>query len=258
VGAVRERNRQASAGYTVRYVHTQVLFTPRRWAEALRQRPERIGDVEDLLSWLDGPLRAIFPYQRFLGCYGVLNAGRVEVRRRVALGHDSAALERLPLALDFATSGCIRRWAETRRPLLVDFAAPPDFVTKSERLLFRDAGRVAAHGVIDLAANVGTYFAFGGLHGPLGSAHAEALDLMAPTLNAMLVELVSAKEKPLDPLAALTPRQRDVARLATSGATAKAMANHLGLSEQTVRNALTHIYAELGVSGRAALIALLR
>jgi DNA-binding CsgD family transcriptional regulator len=58
------------------------------------------------------------------------------------------------------------------------------------------------------------------------------------------------------PTAALTQREREIARLATNLSSRK-IADHLGLSVHTVNNTLARAYSKLGVSNRTELIALL-
>lgn len=60
-----------------------------------------------------------------------------------------------------------------------------------------------------------------------------------------------------DRTAALTPRERHVAQLAADGRTRREIASELGLSVRTVGNHLNRVYDKLGVSDRAALLALL-
>ena len=54
-------------------------------------------------------------------------------------------------------------------------------------------------------------------------------------------------------VAALTPREQEIALLAAAGLPDLAIANELGLSVRTVQNHLTHGYAKLGVANRQAL-----
>jgi DNA-binding CsgD family transcriptional regulator len=49
----------------------------------------------------------------------------------------------------------------------------------------------------------------------------------------------------------LTPRQREVLRLASTGATHKDIANVLGVRSRTARNHLANLYQRLGVHTRA-------
>jgi DNA-binding NarL/FixJ family response regulator len=62
---------------------------------------------------------------------------------------------------------------------------------------------------------------------------------------------------PADALVALTPRERDVLRELGTGATNRGIAERLGLTEGTVRNYVTRILAQLGLTSRtqAALFA---
>jgi DNA-binding CsgD family transcriptional regulator len=55
----------------------------------------------------------------------------------------------------------------------------------------------------------------------------------------------------------LTPRERDVARLAAAGLSSKAIADQLYLSVRTVDNHLQRVYTKLGVKGRDDLAAAL-
>ena len=63
----------------------------------------------------------------------------------------------------------------------------------------------------------------------------------------------------VDPsFAALTPRERDLVELIAQGRDNAQIAAHLGLSEKTVRNHITSIFAKLEVESRAQAIVLAR
>ena len=53
--------------------------------------------------------------------------------------------------------------------------------------------------------------------------------------------------------ALLTPREREIAKLAARGRTSKDVAGDLVLSVRTVDNHLANVYAKLGIPGRAEL-----
>jgi DNA-binding NarL/FixJ family response regulator len=59
----------------------------------------------------------------------------------------------------------------------------------------------------------------------------------------------------VSPLDQLSPRERQVATLFARGASAKAIAEQLGVAPTTARNHLQNLYAKLGVSQRAELLA---
>lgn len=85
-------------------------------------------------------------------------------------------------------------------------------------------------------------------------AAARALELAAACGGPRTLALAALRA---DPIATLTPREREIARLAASGVTRRAIAEDLGLSLRTVSNHLNHVYAKLGVADRTSLAALL-
>lgn len=70
-------------------------------------------------------------------------------------------------------------------------------------------------------------------------------------------ERSGAPEEAAPDIMALTPRQREIARLVVAGLTARGVAERLGLSHRTVRSHLEAIHARLDVHSRAELAALL-
>ena len=59
-------------------------------------------------------------------------------------------------------------------------------------------------------------------------------------------------------LARLAPREQQTMELLSSGFTVREVARHMSLSEKTVRNYVSSIFAKLGVEGRPAAIVLAR
>lgn len=67
--------------------------------------------------------------------------------------------------------------------------------------------------------------------------------------------------RPLDgrsTLPVLTPRERDLVTCLATGMGNQEIANHLHISEKTVRNLLTRLYGKLGVSSRTQALILLQ
>ena len=56
--------------------------------------------------------------------------------------------------------------------------------------------------------------------------------------------------RPDPPVAGLTPRERELAALVAQGLDNRQIGAHMGLADKTVRNALSALYAKLGVEGR--------
>jgi DNA-binding NarL/FixJ family response regulator len=70
-----------------------------------------------------------------------------------------------------------------------------------------------------------------------------------------VVHRILARPVPQDPLAALTPRERDVMRLLVAGLPNKGIAHELVISENTVKRYLKAIFEKLDVDSRAAAVA---
>lgn len=69
--------------------------------------------------------------------------------------------------------------------------------------------------------------------------------------------LAPGADRPADPLAALTVREREIARLAAIGRTSREVAAELHLSTRTVDTHLSRVYRKLGLRSRAELASLL-
>lgn len=94
-------------------------------------------------------------------------------------------------------------------------------------------------------------------HGDFSRQDLEVLDLVRPALVAALQRSRSAATAlPAAPKleACLSPREREVARLAATGLGDKEIARCLGISPTTVRTHIDNAYRKLGVNNRVALV----
>ena len=69
------------------------------------------------------------------------------------------------------------------------------------------------------------------------------------------VRQILTQPQPQDPLAPLTPRERDVVMLLVQGLPNKGIAREMVISENTVKRYLKSIFEKLGVESRAAAVA---
>jgi DNA-binding CsgD family transcriptional regulator len=236
-------------------------FNPRHLIEALRTVPANRSELSAVAEWISGPLRRFFPFGRGVGFYGEFARGRVTIRHRLAIGYEDTALRRVEDVFFSAPRGCLAHWFETRRPLVIDCARPPAFAAASDIALFEanKPGSIAAHGIVDPNTGIGSFFGFSGVQLPLGAGHVEALDLIAPILNGLQLDLIASElAARRDKLEALSPRQHEITELILSGRDNGGIAAAMRLSEKTVRNNVSEIYARLGIANRAELFALLR
>jgi len=118
----------------------------------------------NVLAWTEGPLRQFFPFEKFLGAYGNLSGGRIQMRSLVSSGHAPDFLAGLESKFDLKSRGCFAWWVSNRKAFhpgqggALDEAGVPITATRLEleEINRFSLGVVAAHGVIDPFANAGT------------------------------------------------------------------------------------------------------
>ncbi len=229
------------------------------WIGALSAAPAGAVTEDGIRTWVEGPLRQFFPFQRFLGAYGRLSGGRIRMRNLVTSGHEAAFVASLEDAFDLNLRGCFAWWVQNRAAFILDPASPPPFATAREIEEVRkySLGITAAHGVIDPFANSGTYLSFSGVAAADPARTRAALNMIAPVLHALFLATEQVARPAVD-LSKLTDRQRQLVDLALMGLPDKTIATRLGISENTVGNHFRGIYERLGITKRSQLIAALK
>jgi DNA-binding CsgD family transcriptional regulator len=235
------------------------------WLNALSALPTAPVTESDIVSWVEGSLRKFFPFERFFGVYGSMSGGLIRMRSPVTSGYTQEFLSTLEDVFDPNLRGCFAWWVSNRRAFFIDATGGRDEqdvpipatrreLEEMERFAM---GAVAGHGVIDPYASTGTYISFAGVPTTGHKQTLAALDLIAPVLHSLLLAIKQREEPGVD-LTALTDRQRELVDLALEGLSDKAIARRLSISDHTVGNHFRAIYAQLGISKRSQLIALLK
>ena len=235
------------------------------WIDALGTLPTTPITENDILTWVEGPLRRFFPFNGFLGAYGNLSGGRIRMRSLLTSGHTPEFLSGLEDAFDLRSRGCFAWWTANRKAFMLDKTGALDeagvevIATRREleEIERFSLGVIAAHGVIDPFVRAGTYISFSGVPRTRPKQTLAALNLIAPVLHMLFLATRQIEKSPID-LTALTARQRELVDLALEGLPDKAIARRLSISDHTVGNHFRAIYAQLGVSKRSQLIALLK
>lgn len=228
------------------------------WLKVITTQPK---EVHEFLPWIENRVRDFFPFKRLFMAHGELVAGQIKTTHWLASGHEADYLQQLATTFELEHRGSMAWWFANRLPFTIDPAAPPPFASEFEvaEILAFDLKNVAAHGVLNCRSNAGTYFSFTGVAMPLSDWHIEALHLLAPVLNDLYLTHMALQMTTITKIVdRLTLRKKDIVRLIAEGQDDKSVARKLGISEKTVRNQLTEIYAQLGVSKRTQLLALLR
>lgn len=135
-----------------------------------------------------GTATVIFPFERFLGGYGNLSGGRIQMRLLVTSGHVQEFLAGLESAFDLNSRGCFAWWVSNRKGFILDKTGARDEagvpISATERELEEvkrfSLGVVAAHGVIDPFVTAGTYISFFGVPGAQPKRTLAALDTIRP------------------------------------------------------------------------------
>ena len=267
LGAMRKSERRQRKSKTAKAATTKAVDVPadpsaldiNTWIGALSEVPTGSITEQQIVSWVEGPLRRFFPFQKFLGAYGRLSGGRIRMRNMVTSGHDPAFIASLEDAFDLNARGAFAWWVQNRAAFILDPASPPAFASKRELEEMKrfSLGITAAHGVIDPFANTGTYLSFSGIAADHHVRTGAALNLIAPVLHALFLATEQVARSPVD-LAKLTERQRQLVDLALMGLPDKTIATRLGISENTVGNHFRAIYERLGITKRSQLVAALK
>jgi DNA-binding CsgD family transcriptional regulator len=228
-----------------------------RWLVALENQP---ASSSELIDWIEGPLRAFFPFERLVCAFGELVAGEIKMTAFRAVGHQPDYLRQLAGSFELAQRGSLAWWLAHREPFVIDPDNPPPYATAFEVAEIRefDLRNVAGHGVLNEKSNSGVYLGFVGVETPVSDWHLAALRIIAPVLCDLVVRDVALERKNSLNLSTLTPRQIEIVRLLASGANDKVIGRTLGISEKTVRNQLSDIYLRAGIHKRTELIARLR
>lgn len=235
------------------------------WLIALSALPVAPSVQDSILTWIEGPLRSFFPFERFFGGYGSLSGGLIRIRSFLTSGYTPEFLSSIENVFDLNSRGCFAWWALNRKPFFLDETGARDehdMPIPATRLELEEIerfalGAIAAHGVSDPYVNAGTYISFAGVPRSCRRRTLAALALIAPVLHSLFLSTKQADESQVD-LTPLTDRQRELVDLALEGLSDKAIARRLSISDHTVGNHFRAIYAQLGISKRSQLIALLK
>ena len=166
-------------------------------------------------------VRRLLPHGLLAAVIGRIDLEHVEIRTFVGVDYPEAALRKLPMTLNLRERPVVQHWLRTRQPLVLQL--PEDAALTSERerqeIETFGLGRLAIHGVVDLAAKTGSYFSFGRV-----PDHADRRELLAtlsmvtPLLHQALMAIHQSRQ-PLapSPLAALSPTERELLRWVAAG-----------------------------------------
>lgn len=156
----------------------------------------------------------------------------------------------------------IARWLTSGEPELFDGAAHRRATSGAKKPWVEAFDRyalenMAAHGVVDRAHKSATFFSFFQISARLGDHQKRVLSLLAPHLHVALQRCVAAVRPTSSGSsgAALTPKQREVAKYLALGKTNWEIAQILGCSERNAKYHVEEIIRRLDVVNRTEAVA---
>jgi len=85
----------------------------RRWTLALATQPSL---PKNLMTWVTGPMRDFFAFERCYLCHGQLSAGRIQITHSLSHGHSDEYLQQLHEQYEAPLRGTVTHWLKTREP----------------------------------------------------------------------------------------------------------------------------------------------
>ncbi len=140
--------------------------------------------------------RALLPHSSLIAVLGRLDLEHLEIVHMVPIDYPAAGIAELKPLINLRERPALMHWLRSREPLLLDLAEDSQLMSPLERyeLEALNLGRVAAHGVIDMAARSGSYFSFAGLAPAADRATVAAiLNLVVPHLHQALMSVYAAE-----------------------------------------------------------------
>ena len=218
-----------------------------------------VRSVEDFKQWTREEIRPILPHETLACGLGHLHAGGVALDCVVTIDYPVDHLQQIRNRAGGVDTPILRRWLATQEPQLFEVDHPWPDVPAAWIESFRSHGmrNAAAHGVYDTDRCVATYHSFHRIPGRLGSAHVEALKLLAPVIHETLcrvIESLNIEDRFATRFAALSAREKEIAKWVTLGKTNGEIALLLRLSENTIKHHMSSIFAKLAIETRAQLV----
>ena len=197
--------------------------------------------------------RTLLAHTSLIAAVGRIDLDHLEIVHVIPVDYPEAGTAALRRWLNLRERPALMHWLRSREPLVLDITQDAHLLSELERneIESLQLGRVAAHGVVDLAARSGSYLSFAGVPPETPKVQLERmLRLIVPHLHQAL-EATRRNERDAAPSGAvLTIIERELLRLVAAGRTNAEIALTRGRSEATVRNQLTVAFRKLGVRNR--------
>jgi DNA-binding CsgD family transcriptional regulator len=198
--------------------------------------------------------QALLPHASLIAALGRVDLDHLEIVHIAAVDYPTVGVTSLRRLANLRDRPALKHWIECRSPMVLDIGHDAYMMSELERneIATLKLGRIAAHGVVDLAARSGSYLSFTGVDEGLPRQHVEQqLRLIVPHLHQALVSCYMCEQRAPVAGESLTRTEHEILRWVSAGRTTAEIALMRGRSASTVRNQLTVIFRKLGVRNRA-------
>lgn len=220
---------------------------------------DHVKTIDDFKEWMRGRVRSVFPHEAYICGLGHQHSAGVGLDLPVQVDCPLAYLQTIRNRAGGWETPIMRRWLQTRQPLLFEAENPWDDAPAPWLAQFREYGlrNAVAQGIFDDVSCTASFHCFYRIPGRLNASHGEAVRQLVPLLHEVLCR-VSAHLRNDDVfasrLASLSVRETEIVGWVRVGKSNDEIASICGLSENTVKHHLTRIFRKLQVDSRAGLL----
>jgi transcriptional regulator EpsA len=222
-----------------------------------------VNNADRFLEVIDGAVRDVLPHDGLV-CGTMADVAEWRPSRMYLHRFPQAYMDAITQENGSYDSEMIRRWRETRYPVLADprliegrwWSAP-----WMHRAIEFDLTNLAGHGFVDARSPAVSYFCFIRIREPLGEKHVYILDRLVPHLHLALIqsidELRQARAAPLaaPPVVRLSRRQLETLRWMQHGKTNAEIALIMGTTEANVKYHVKAVFHKLDAHSRTLAVA---
>jgi len=221
-----------------------------------------VGNTQQLLSCVVGPLQELFPHESFLCGLGHIAFDHIDLSKTIVHNFPHDYIDEIcDPATKEIVSPLLDALLRTRKPQLFNIEQDADkygrdYLVWLECFKRFDLRNVAAHGVTDVQGAVSSYFGFYRIPDAVGEHHAYLLELLVPHLHGALIrcltmEKYNANYAPIP----LSKEQRHILYWIYRMKTNWEIAKIIDISENTVKYHIKEILSKMEASCRAEAVA---
>ncbi len=218
----------------------------------------QVHSREDFKRWIRRSIRPRLPHKALFCGLGHGHSTGFAADFGISIDCPSAHLQSVCNTFGTVDSPVLRRWFTTDEAVTYETEEPWGDVPESWRTSFDKhlLRNLIAQGLRDSEAKVASYHCFYGFPDRITAAQVDAVNALVPLLHKVLLRVFDASNAAKSSRlwqAALTVREREIARWAASGKTNGEIADLYEISENTIKHHMTSILAKLEVKTRTQL-----